>query len=152
MYEKILILNQVKTGGLSYQLTTNVGSRVMLTSNIDIQDRLINGQIGTIVYFDRHNDHVKMIYVRFDDEQASSSKKADNGLAHQLNAVPIERITVDIKVNARAMSCLVVKRTQFPLMLSWACTVHKVQGLSLDQVVVSFHLLRKEHLTMASFM
>ena len=30
------------------------------------------------------------------------------------------------------------KRTQFPLTLSWACTVHKAQGLSLTEGVVCF--------------
>ena len=33
-----------------------------------------------------------------------------------------------------------VKRKQFPLTLSWACIVHKVQGLSLNEGVVSFDL------------
>ena len=33
-----------------------------------------------------------------------------------------------------------VKRTQFPLTLSWVCTVHKVQGLNLTEGVVSFDL------------
>ena len=28
-------------------------------------------------------------------------------------------------------------------MLSWACTVHKVQGLSLDKAVISFDLLKQ---------
>ena len=31
-----------------------------------------------------------------------------------------------------------VKKTQLPLILSWACTVHKVQDLGLTEVVVSF--------------
>ena len=32
------------------------------------------------------------------------------------------------------------KRTHFPLVLSWTTTVHKVQGLSLDEGVVDFNL------------
>ena len=32
------------------------------------------------------------------------------------------------------------KRTQFPLTLSWACTVHKLPGLSSTKRVVSFDL------------
>ena len=33
-----------------------------------------------------------------------------------------------------------VVRSQFPLPLSWACTIHKVQGLSLTNVVVDLGL------------
>ena len=33
-----------------------------------------------------------------------------------------------------------IKRTHFPLTLSWAFTVHKLQGLSLTEGVVSFDL------------
>ena len=37
-----------------------------------------------------------------------------------------------------------VKRTQFPLTLPWACTVPKVQGLSLAEEVVSFDLEKQK--------
>ena len=33
-----------------------------------------------------------------------------------------------------------IKRIQFPLALSWACTVHKKQGQSLEKGVISFDL------------
>ena len=33
---------------------------------------------------------------------------------------------------------------QFPLTFSWACTVHKLQGLSLGEGVVSFELVKQK--------
>ena len=39
-------MNQMKTGGLARILQLNVNARVMLTSNIDVPDKLSNGQIG----------------------------------------------------------------------------------------------------------
>ena len=39
----------------------------------------------------------------------------------------------------------VIKRSQFSLMLAWACTVHKVQGLSLRKIVVSYELLKQRN-------
>ena len=39
----------------------------------------------------------------------------------------------------------VIKRTHFPLMLAWACTVDKVEGLSFNKVIVSFQLLKQQN-------
>ena len=57
--------------------------------------------------------------------------------------VPIEKTEFDIKVKSSKTSSPVIKRTQYPLMLAWTCTVLKVQGLSLTQIVVSFQLLKQ---------
>ena len=32
---------------------------------------------------------------------------------------------------------------QFPITLAWACTVYKVQGLTLHKIVISFELVKQ---------
>ena len=44
----------------------------MLTVNIDIQDRLTNGQLGIIRHIEFAQASVRKVYVKFSDEQAAS--------------------------------------------------------------------------------
>ena len=62
----------------------------------------------------------------------------------QQHWVPIQKYEASfpIKKNKPHLS---IKRTQFPLVLSWACTIHKVQGLTLKEGVVSFELQREKN-------
>ena len=66
---------QSRTSGLALNLSLKVDARVMLTSNIDISDRLINGQIGTVCNICTNSmGNVYRIYVKFDDSLAGSKK------------------------------------------------------------------------------
>ena len=48
--------NYTDTGGLPYELSMRVGARVLLTTNIDISDRLVNGQLGTVKHIKVSNE------------------------------------------------------------------------------------------------
>ena len=120
------------TGGLPYNLILKIGARVMLTTNIDLDDRLINGQIGTVKHFAILNGRFETIFIQFDDAKAGNKRKSN------INYVPIER--TEAKFNVSKRRSVMITRTQFPLTLSFACTVHKVQGLTQQKIVVSFQL------------
>ena len=117
----------------------------MLTTNIGITDRLINGQMGTTIriHIDQITNKQSKVYVKFDDERAGriTIDKSADSYATVNNVVPIVPVLVKIKTRLGKPSSPEIQRIQFPLTLAWACTVHKVQGLTLENIVVSFDLL-----------
>ena len=148
--EKALNRSQSETGGLAGTLELKVNARVMLTVNVDLEDRLVNGQLGPAKDFQKdQNGNVLKIYVAFDDCEAgvrSISKDAFASRASRNFWVPIEKAEANIRIPTNNDSSPAVTRTQFPLMLAWGCAVHKVQGLTLEEVVISFDLVKQENL------
>ena len=60
------------------------------------------------------------------------------------HAVPIVPVVAKIKVKASRPSPTEIQRTQYPLALAWALTIHKVQYLTLSTVVFSFELYNQK--------
>ena len=100
------------TAGLEAELTLAVGARVMLRRNLDTKHGLVNGSINTV-----HAITSQCITVKFDQIP---------------EPYPIERVRRKFML----MQSFYVYRKQFPLILAFAVTIHKCQGLSLDSAII----------------
>ena len=140
---KALNRTQMQTGGLSRFQELKVEARVMLTSNIYVADKLSNGQIGTVFNIHALIHSFIHSFIKFDDESAGLKKINSDNFARLNKCVPIERVETKIKIRTTKSSSQEIKRTQFPLMLAWACTVHNVQGKQFTKCVIIFDLLKQ---------
>ena len=131
-----------ETGKLAYSLKLKIGAQVMLTANVNIEDRLVNGLVGKVVKFKLVDHQITIVYVKFNDKNPGLITMESDSFARQQQWVPIMKheVSFGFKKN-KSQPC--IKRTQFPLALSWACTAHKVQVLILDEDVTSFDLHRQ---------
>ena len=70
-------------------------------------------------------------------------EKSSNSFVRGNSVISIKPILVKIKIRPNKPSSLKIQRTQFPLTLAYAVSIHKVQGLSLKDLVVSFELIKQ---------
>ena len=121
------------TGGLPSYLTIAENAYVRLTSNIDVTDGLANGVRGIIQKIIINEDGtVNIVFVKFDNKRIGQKAKASSPNNRTYgDAIPIYQHGVSFQ-----HSNITIFRSQFPLMLSWASTIHSVQGLTVDKIVV----------------
>ena len=130
---------QTDTVGLAKCLELKVAAKVVVTENIDIKDGLINGNVGEVFGFKIVDNVLKKVYLRFQASQIGRKAMMSNEFTRANCVVPIEKCDKDIYIPISKGSVPPsIKWVQFPLALSWTCTIHKV--LSLNEGVVSFDL------------
>ena len=125
---------RTRVDGLSSSLVLAVNARVMLTRNVNVEDGLVNGAMGYIsnlIFKNKQPENaVEMVEVIFD---SCNVGKTQGKASPKGNVVPIKR--VEEEINEKNLKSFI--RHQFPLKLSWACTAHKVQGMTAKRVVVN---------------
>ena len=110
-----------------------VGAKVMLIINISVSDGVVNGTRGTVESILTTGTEVSLVLVKFDHQRVGvASISLSQYQSEHPNAGAISRHNAVFN-NGRNKSTE-VSRSQFPLVLAWASTIHKVQGLTLDQM------------------
>ncbi|OCT76291.1 hypothetical protein XELAEV_18031490mg [Xenopus laevis] len=119
---------------LSDTLQIAVGAKVMITRNIDVEDGLVNGTFGKVekIITKTQNNvpSVAMIGLQLDNINAGKKYRKKDSNTKTNNTVYIERAEEPLKRKG-------IIRRQFPLKLAFACTCHKVQGMTTTSAVVS---------------
>lgn len=104
--------------GFPTVLPVKVGARVMCLSNLHLGAGVVNGALGTIV----------------EVMQGRSGGMMDSIIRVDFDG----RGEIDLSAECRSVMGKSYSRTQFPLSLAWASTIHKCQSLNLDRVCISF--------------
>jgi len=108
--QKEMAVNKLRTNSKGEKvLVLKVGSFVMCTANIDMDNGICNGSQGTIIDFIENRPVIKF----------------NNGITKTLSKhcwQSVDYPTIIIK--------------QYPLQLAWAITIHKMQGATLESAVM----------------
>ena len=104
---------------VSDTLSLKVGARVMMAKN-DTAKKWVNGSLATITKIEKHK-----IWVRLDDQSGE----------HEVSKASWENIRYEWDIEKGSIEAKVVgSYSQIPVIPAWALTIHKAQGLTLDNV------------------
>jgi ATP-dependent DNA helicase PIF1 len=103
-------------------LNLKVGAQVILVRNIDVKNHLANGSRGVIVSFNATYDNLTERIQMLPVVQFGTGETYAVGYHDFETRLEIDGITI--------------QRKQIPLMLGWALTVHRAQGMTLDRVII----------------
>jgi len=123
-------------GNLQAVLSVAINAKVMLTENIWVTQGLVNGRIGfvrDVVWgagvTSPRTEPPDVLLVHFPGYTGPCHKEFNGE-----KLVPIFRSKREFMFRGNQGACT---RTQFPIVLSYAITVHKSQGISLDEAVLN---------------
>lgn len=136
------------------------GSQVLLLANLDVESGLVNGARGVVRRFATAAEERARIDALMASVEGMAEAEAANALAHSAKvalrlaqeqpgddpsrrfpvvafACGVEARIVPHKWSVTDPGVGTVDYWQVPLLLAWAMTIHKCQGMSLDRAVIS---------------
>ena len=113
----------------------------MVTGNTDLDNRLINRQVGQVIAFHGNDLQITKIYIKFHVQKAGLMAMPNGNFAKNNGWVQNERSDSSFRLKIKAG---VIYWTKFPVTLSYACIFHKIQAISLENVVIRYNLNKKK--------
>jgi ATP-dependent DNA helicase PIF1 len=108
---------------LDNNLYLKIGAQVMLTVNIDVEEGLVNGSRGVVTGYD--NDLLKVKFLGGIEKEFSR---------HEYSYEEDDKV--------------MYKMEQFPFILAYALSIHKVQGCTLDYAIIDIgHSIFEENMS-----
>ena len=150
MQGQILIAAKKKdinsTGNLPYELVIKINQLYDLTANVAVDDGMVNGAEGYVRAIEDNplNAHFpKCIWVQFIDKQIGQNIRRHYNNQHSFKVpttwTPVHSIRRSFVVKRDQK----VTRTQFPLQLGSARTIHKAQSSTYQEIVVDMSTRKK---------
>lgn len=115
-------IDQLDRGIAPNKLELCKGARVMLTKNLNVKGKLVNGATGTITGFTKV---IKGNIAKICDGKLLPIVKFDSGCEKVMKPN-----TFDVMVGDKRGAT----RLQLPLILAWAMSIHKSQGMTVDRL------------------
>ena len=106
-----------ETGNLESQLKLKIDGQVMLTSNLDIDDILVNGLVGIVKQIKYKSNEVSVVYLKFNDNNAGTEAMQSDVTSQRHDWVPIKKHQALLYLGKNKQQPS-LKRTQYPLTLS----------------------------------
>jgi ATP-dependent DNA helicase PIF1 len=94
------------------ELHLRIGAQIMLLKNIDVEKKLINGSRGKVLAIQRKDGVIDSIKCSFLDAEEWNVKRDD--------------------ATVEEAGKVLASRSQFPLRLAWALSIHKSQGQTIN--------------------
>ncbi|XP_062538323.1 uncharacterized protein LOC134206608 [Armigeres subalbatus] len=142
---KLYKMSVAETGCLPYLLRLVIGMSYMITTNVEVEDGIVNGAIGELKYIEHTDDDPQQLpfrlWFKFENDAVGVKLRVKSrpvvfskpGVLQQ-DWTPIGKRSTNIKLSS-AIKC---KRIQFPVVSACALTIHKSQGGTFAEIVVDY--------------
>lgn len=122
-------INQLRQGTkAAQQIVLRIGAQVMLLKNLSPAEGLVNGARGTVLGFEKANGrsafYPYLPVVKFQVMIGKESREEVRVIGHE---------SWEVKQGDRVLA----SRIQIPLILAWALSIHKAQGMTIPFLEVS---------------